>query len=218
MKKGWLNAARRLTIVSSLSLVLSIIFAWLSVCRVTSSDRLFRHQAPGCQRVTLVSKRIGVEHAISAGGWNKLPSLDPEHVPSWSKVRSCKADRGIFVEQAAGWPALCWMWWGTGPQRIEEAPLVHGGLIIDDCSNPTDWGRTCRILPYLPIWRGLMLNVLIYSSMIGLVYMSVGVSTRWYRCLRGQCQQCGYFNANNSHRCPECGWRRKDATSKETGS
>ena len=62
------------------------------------------------------------------------------------------------------------------------------------------------ILPYLPVWRGLIVNTVFYGAMFWLMFASWPVGRRIIRSRRGLCLWCGYDLHGTEHdRCPECG-------------
>ena len=62
------------------------------------------------------------------------------------------------------------------------------------------------ILPYLPVWRGLIVNTVLYGAMFWLMFASWPVGRRLIRSRRGLCLWCGYDLHGTEHdRCPECG-------------
>lgn len=68
-------------------------------------------------------------------------------------------------------------------------------------------------LPYAPLWRGMLLNTLIYA----LIFFILGSIKHAYRHARyfrrlckGKCPICAYdLRFDNTLGCPECGWRKK---------
>ena len=63
-----------------------------------------------------------------------------------------------------------------------------------------------KALPFLPIWRGLLLNTIFYSSIIWLLIPGPFVLRRFIRCKRGLCVTCAYDLRGVEHEaCPECG-------------
>jgi hypothetical protein len=68
-------------------------------------------------------------------------------------------------------------------------------------------------LPCLPIWRGFIINSLVYSLALWLLYLTwLGVrqSKRANRRRRGCCPRCAYdLRGNFASGCTECGWRRQ---------
>lgn len=62
------------------------------------------------------------------------------------------------------------------------------------------------LLPYLPVWRGLIVNTVLYGAMFWLMFASWPVGRRIIRRRRGLCLWCGYDLHGTEHdRCPECG-------------
>lgn len=63
-----------------------------------------------------------------------------------------------------------------------------------------------RDLPYLPVWRGLIGNTLLFALVALPIVMVPGVIVRWRRVLPGHCAACGY-DVTGLAICPECGAR-----------
>ena len=62
------------------------------------------------------------------------------------------------------------------------------------------------LLPYLPVWRGLIVNTVFYGIMFWVLIFSWPVGRRVIRSRRGLCLWCGYDLHGTEHdRCPECG-------------
>lgn len=63
-----------------------------------------------------------------------------------------------------------------------------------------------RVLPYGPIWSGLLANVAVWSTMWGALFLGFGSLRGFRRRRSGRCVQCGYDLAHTtSGTCPECG-------------
>lgn len=129
--------------------------------------------------------------------------------------------RGHFVDTwlivEAGWPCRsAWGWTLTvdplsqlpehhilkWPQRVQET-TVRGGLLTIPPSNaaaaPID-------VPYLPLWRGLILNTLFYAAIWWGLLALPRLIRRTLRIRRGLCVRCAYdMRGLTKTRCPECG-------------
>jgi hypothetical protein len=108
------------------------------------------------------------------------------------------------VRVRAGWPALAL----EGAGLLErDAIAVHWHAAIDvDPSPPHDIGRRFapRVLPLRPLWRGLLLDALVWAALVGLLTVGPRSFIRARRRRRGRCPACGY-PLGPSPRCPECG-------------
>jgi hypothetical protein len=72
------------------------------------------------------------------------------------------------------------------------------------------------VLPYRPIWFGLMFNILFFALIAASVYWLLNRPRRLVmellRMRRGCCIACGYeLDFDFKSGCPECGWRREHA-------
>jgi hypothetical protein len=71
-------------------------------------------------------------------------------------------------------------------------------------------------MPLRPIWRGLLVNVAVYSTAWWLLWLAVTAPRRFIRQVSrfrsGCCIECGYdLGYDFMAGCPECGWRRERA-------
>lgn len=97
----------------------------------------------------------------------------------------------------AGWPFTC----VEGQIRkswSDESWAYHGAF-------KTMIGEEHVLIPYLPRWRGLVVNAIIWSTPM---VMFVLISNLLYdsRIRQGRCGNCGYELRNfDGKKCPECG-------------
>jgi len=140
---------------------------------------------------------------------NALPALGMGDPPSsglvgeWGALRivpdPAELSR-IELEDARGWPWLClhaqFEATGDGWRPIGGVTL-NSGQATDELS--------IRILPMLPIWRGLLLSSLCYSLVWGVPLVGVPTFRAWLRGRSGRCRACGYDLRGSDGRCPECG-------------
>ena len=110
----------------------------------------------------------------------------------------------FFEERAEGWPFRCvrgkrHALRTSGAQTgVRQHPLVRTGYI----GLPGDiW------IPYLPIWSGLALDLVVLALPWYVVFWVAGSGRRVYRRRRGRCGACGYDLAglDGGTACPECG-------------
>ena len=107
---------------------------------------------------------------------------------------------------AAGWPALAVRGhWGSPP----AAPPRQRGLWGTGLINTGDGER---LLPFLPIFPGFVLNTLVYAAPWWGLFLLARQIGRWRRRRRGRCMECGYdlrglptSEATGPPTCPECG-------------
>ena len=138
------------------------------------------------------------------------------HVPAndWSILRSGE-DGGAerLVEEARGWPFKCLYYYleiGTGNVR---GALAWGGarslnVVTPDGEQGTQYFALMpsHAMPFMPIWRGMAINMALYFFCSLILVCSAGILARAYRRWVGLCMQCGYdLTGNKSGVCPECG-------------
>ena len=115
-----------------------------------------------------------------------------------------------YHEHAVGWPRLShWQWandiYGTWDMQLD----VQGGIEL-----PVDQRQWMpipfRALPYLPIYRGLIINTIFYTLLWLPLLFFASRATRALkhraRSARGLCPNCKYdLRGIKSPNCPECG-------------
>ncbi|MEE8155998.1 MAG: hypothetical protein V3T53_13680 [Phycisphaerales bacterium] len=110
-----------------------------------------------------------------------------------------------ILETRAGWPFAALVGWRVNANDLQVmnsgASGVLGALEIPRNSNGA---LVLRLLPYSPIWTGLIANTLLYASVI------MGLGMLWsrgrtsLRLRRGVCPSCKY-PIGVSEVCTECG-------------
>ena len=126
--------------------------------------------------------------------WGRLPHI--LNLPHFDKVPAGGQD-------ARGWPFLAL--WCNIDEAVPVGHTVRGGIALSPRGDTTGFARA---LPYLPIWRGLVLNTLIYSVAWGCVVVGVRYLRAHRRLRRGLCPRCA-FPLTGDLLCPECGWTHR---------
>ena len=147
------------------------------------------------------------------------PAYEPkggsEVAPYWSRAATAPAREDVdaqvhFIEQAHGWPMLSHLRSRTLPRGQGQSYV--GWLITVPWASP-DAGTRLRALPLTPIWPGFAINTAFYAVLLWMLWLSPFVVRRFIRSKRGCCIKCGYdLRGDFSAGCPECGWRREDAS------
>jgi len=119
----------------------------------------------------------------------------------WDRRMRQRSDFTVDVAEA-GWPLRCLaleFWWEFHyPTPFTEQT---SGLWL---------GRV--LLPNRLLWRGVMLDTLFYSVLIGLLLVGAFEGRARLRRARGRCPKCAYdLRGRLDEGCPECGWRRPRA-------
>ena len=140
--------------------------------------------------------------------------VTPRRGADWSAIR--KSSSRVLAEEACGWPWLCLRWhistsWPGGPM---SSAVLHGAIELGEqrdyrydsgfsrtfpCPVPAD-----RTLPLLPIWPGLLLNMLFYAAVLWLLICGPFALRRFIRIRRSLCPACAY-PTGESVVCSECG-------------
>ncbi len=98
---------------------------------------------------------------------------------------------------------------GSWPDWKDEPNSVSGWVTAD--AVPTPPGADAVLVPWRPIWLGLLVNAAVFALILFLLVAAVrGIAARlrqdqivWRR-ETGACEHCGYALGNLT-RCPECG-------------
>lgn len=155
-----------------------------------------------------------------------LPRMAGDRLLRFDRVSARRAiDRNYMwagaVQDSRGWPLRAfsceWNYSATGASMLgaRSEPLlgpVSGGFelparVLSPLIPPIP-----RALPFMPIWSGLLLNTLAFSSASFVVMAALSVTRRLIRRCRNVCPRCAYSLAGQSQPgCPECGWKRSTA-------
>lgn len=138
--------------------------------------------------------------AVSQVAW-----LNPA---SWTDLVLEPDARASPVEDARGWPFLC-VWCCLDLDAAGNGVAI-GGIVIPGQASPNDLTKL-RVLPYRPIWWGLLGNTLVYAAAWMLLVFGFTVPRRWLRVRRSQCRKCAYdlrSLPDSIELCPECGTSR----------
>ncbi len=94
-----------------------------------------------------------------------------------------------------------------GPTPVSRTKYaVSGGITLTKTTFP----NPPLVLPYCPLWRGILANTIFFATAIPLTRYLIGMPRRVYRFNRGRCPRCAYDLAHDYRSgCPECGWRRE---------
>lgn len=162
-----------------------------------------------------VNQRFGTEWVNGCARPGTLIGRYPEKVkhytgsPWWP--REAVTLSGREFAQAAGWPLLSFSAWQTivehelpGDEGLQWERSVHTGMAW---STPVKSGwdnELPALLPYLPIWRGVIINTGVYAALMWVLIAAPQALRRHLRRRRNQYPSCGYPDAGTG-RCPECG-------------
>jgi hypothetical protein len=107
-------------------------------------------------------------------------------------------------EYASGWP---WRAWRGGDSLV---PAPGGHTVRSESTvtfrDPLGWNRFGYLVPYGPVWSGIVLNSLVGAIGIWALVVFPAAVRRARRRKRGCCVACGYDLAGvGGGVCPECG-------------
>jgi hypothetical protein len=108
----------------------------------------------------------------------------------------------------AGWPAIC-----LHAESIFDimnfsptARVWRNGYVIERGSTVQPF--TAIVLPLGPVWKGLIINTLLFSAAWFALFAVISKVRALLRRCRGCCARCGYdLRGSNGDRCSECGSR-----------
>lgn len=109
-----------------------------------------------------------------------------------------------------GWPMLALsatLVSRSGIPLVTNAPVeLIGGIAVNPerIARPREWDAVPKIIPYHPLWDGIAINTMIYSTLTALVVYGCRATTTVIRCRRGLCPACAYPRGT-SPVCTECG-------------
>lgn len=218
---------RRARLALLVSPLLTLVSAWgLAVASpLTSAARHERWQAP------TVSQRAWLERAGAVAahieidgvkirrdtGWGlsrecfaslpNLPDLGGSELPIISRYFTTPETRLCAARWSAGWPYPAFT--ATQIDADDRRGLVRGvqimrvsGAIVPDA--PLPGMPAGRVLPFLPLWPGVIANTFMFAALLFLALSAPGACTALVRWRRRQCVACGY-QVSTAERCSECG-------------
>jgi len=151
--------------------------------------------------------------AVAAYGWPMLAFWD-------------ERDAGVTQTQAAAAAAA----FPTGPASLLEStsiqtfgPMSTAKSSPPPAPAPTPSPPPRTRMPMRPIWRGLVVNTLVFAGAIGILHWlavwPLRLAREVSRVRGGRCIECGYeLGYDYLHGCPECGWRRPGNGDVETAA
>lgn len=162
-------------------------------------NEVFRHvKATGFERI-LPGRNIRPE---------LLSAPDLRKQASWRTGSTVWSDGRIVAIDAIGLPFRAVRCTWVQSDRSPEAPYeLRGGIRL--AGIPGSYVRSFRAVPIIPIVPGLVLNILLCSSLVAIIHQSwrlPWIYRQRTRARRNLCIRCGYdLRAATQARCPECG-------------
>ncbi len=115
----------------------------------------------------------------------------------------------LFTETAYGWPAPS-LWYADFGGRWPTPRQIVGGIPLSGFGHSYAGIKvTSAALPYVPIWRGLLINTAFFAAVWAIPLSLIPVARARRRIRRGLCPDCCYdLCGATDGGCPECGWGR----------
>jgi hypothetical protein len=169
---------------------------------------------PGLKEKYVAFRGQGFEYvtwrSVSRSDLQFYGSKAEQRAPAWTVLasRAPYAESSVF-EQGSGWPAL----------SMRSCFVISRSALSDEIIFQPPWAAIhcgsrkvgpgwtfghVRELPVLPIWRGLVVNTVVYAAVAMGVMVGPGWVVRGRRRRRGLCVWCGYAKGD-SEVCSECG-------------
>lgn len=158
----------------------------------------------------------------TVGGWRYTSVVMPRALryeaeppgpepPGWAALPEPDPTNSVFnpffeIAEGRGWPRPAFMYRFSNTEGTSKHPAgpVRGGFELQP--NSTGAWYDPWVLPYRPIWSGLLIDTAVFTVLWMLVFLVPIALVRRRRRRRGACVACGYDLAGTTgDRCPECG-------------
>lgn len=189
-----------LCLAAFITIGVSWMFAWLAGRNLTGKTTVFRSThghyreltGPGLTSIHLTSNSVSWTYMYDAFRGDDAAIPVNKKPPAWARTRQT---HDTMTTVAFGWPmrslSFAANFADDGPPYRSRAIWYH--------TPAREWA-----LPTTAIWRGLIVNAVLYAGVIWLLFFGVSCWRRHRRTRRGRCAACGY-DVGPLERCPECG-------------
>lgn len=136
-------------------------------------------------------------HLIGEDGVN-LPAPPPANAPMPIATR---------VLRSSGWPLRAF--WCEAPilQGKFANATSPGGFVIAGKTDKVLANDIPRVVPFRPLWPGLLVNSLVFASAAWLCVGVISRTTKLWRDQKYRCPRCGFDRRGSETRiCAECGF------------
>lgn len=245
-RRKMIRAARLALIVVIIAAIINLAVAWVIAWRVNSEKIVFRpgpyfrfrNMSDGASwegrfesglltdRMQISVLKVQTTQNSTTGSLTafaaELPPYARAELLRWCKsVNQPDPESPFVIVVARGWPftAFYLVKTPTRPSATTQPRdyyQVRGAWIARPATRR--WQHAIEI-PFLPVWPGCLLNMLLYIPLVSLVWINTRLFRQWNRYRRGRCPICGYdLRANFANGCSECGWRRATVANLESKS
>jgi hypothetical protein len=162
--------------------------------------------------LVMYARGVGIERS-STHSWRHFAVAGAPPAPSWVDLhlQSPQPRDGQLV---VGWPTRAATGWtyDTNTRGLQQQGLI--GLHRLQGYPPVSYARP-RLIPYIPLWRGVAINTLVLGSPALLLLLIPPVRASRRR-RKGKCPRCAYDLKHDFARgCSECGWNKPPAEASE---
>lgn len=207
---------RLIIVFAALGVIVNIAVAW--ACGVWSDYDVttWRHgswsqsRLPNLERTPMAAwtvRGFGVQNA-------HIVPLALFEAPDHEPIEDVLNDWGLFTDLetldtmangqyldffSQGWPMHS-LWC----EYVENELQTHGGVWINGEFLSGTYYMAEHFIAFRPIWRGFIVNSLLYGAVMFLLFWPLTRARRWRRRRRGLCVRCAY-PIGASDVCTECG-------------
>ena len=166
------------------------------------------------QRTTELKVSVRVGPGVMRRSYAKVQDIPLlSGIPMIGRFFTNRGPPRAAVRWSVGWPAPALVASEVNEHYdMDDAPTSPRAMTIGAALVPSDGlpgMQPGRVLPYAPLWPGLIVNVAVFAITIFIVLSAPGLVVAAGRAVRGHCVSCGY-PAPRTGTCPECGARRVD--------
>ncbi len=129
------------------------------------------------------------------------PDFDYFDAPNWPGFSLNPGWGGLSLEAGCGWPMPSASYFAR-ETRPFAGYVTRDGIELSKISST----GMPRVIPLTIYWPGALINTLVYSTALLVLFVGIPMTRRHLRCRHGHCVNCNYdLRATTTGACPECG-------------
>lgn len=172
-----------------------------------------RWEAPGATRIYSIRTKIpNIPPSQSGTSERAIRALIPPYAdelgsPSANFLGSSPGMDARWLD-ARGWPFKSF---ATEADVVPQtnSHTIRYGMEVSPPWTPTSGPTEPRVIPFRPLWNGLILNALLWAIVMYCVLVSISQLRKWRRRITNRCAACGHELMASQATCPECGKVRR---------